>query len=232
MTNASAKANPAATREPPANSTTSTLSPRSIATRDKLLEGARKAFEENGYHATRIIDITENAGVALGNFYRHFSSKNEIFTAVLMPAIEAMLTSSGRSDHEAPARDIETLAARNVQYIQHFAAHSKLFRAGYEAAASVTSDHFMQTWRGLTEKFNARTCRWLASLVRTGTLPEDTNIEFTAEALCAMNENVVYVRIVRSRTAPTDAEIHSLAQMLAEIWWSALFKGGNHQTNQ
>ncbi len=45
----------------------------------KLREGARKLFIEEGYHNTRPQDIARVAGVANGTFYIHFADKKEAF---------------------------------------------------------------------------------------------------------------------------------------------------------
>ena len=58
------------------------------ATRSLLLEVARENFTRHGYGATSIDDITEQAGVARGALYHHFSGKLALFRAVY-DAVEA-----------------------------------------------------------------------------------------------------------------------------------------------
>ncbi|GAA5158723.1 TetR/AcrR family transcriptional regulator [Ornithinimicrobium tianjinense] len=57
--------------------------PRGARTRARLLEAAEHVFETVGYHEASIVKITEEAGVALGTFYVHFSGKKEIFDEVV-----------------------------------------------------------------------------------------------------------------------------------------------------
>ena len=52
------------------------------ATRNLLLDVARKSFTERGYAATSIDDIIQQAGVARGALYHHFSGKEALFRAV------------------------------------------------------------------------------------------------------------------------------------------------------
>ena len=52
------------------------------ATRGLLIEVARKKFTEHGYAATSIDDIIQQAGVARGALYHHFSGKEALFRAV------------------------------------------------------------------------------------------------------------------------------------------------------
>jgi len=47
-------------------------------------EAAFELFMDQGYHATSMRQIADRANLALGGIYNHFSSKEEIFTAILM----------------------------------------------------------------------------------------------------------------------------------------------------
>jgi AcrR family transcriptional regulator len=52
------------------------------ATRALLVDVARQSFTERGYAATSIDDIIQQAGVARGALYHHFSGKEALFRAV------------------------------------------------------------------------------------------------------------------------------------------------------
>ena len=47
-------------------------------TRQKLLEGGRKAFAETGVEAATVLEIVRAAGVSQPSFYNHFSTKAEL----------------------------------------------------------------------------------------------------------------------------------------------------------
>ena len=51
--------------------------------REEILTAAAHAFAERGFHATRISDVAELAGVAQGTIYRFFASKEELATSLL-----------------------------------------------------------------------------------------------------------------------------------------------------
>ena len=57
---------------------------RGLQTKNKLLRSAEYTFGKNGYHQSSITEITQYAGVSLGNFYTYFESKYQIFEALLM----------------------------------------------------------------------------------------------------------------------------------------------------
>ena len=52
-------------------------------TRQAIEEAAYDLFLEQGYSATSMRQIAQEAGVALGGIYNHFASKEEIFTAII-----------------------------------------------------------------------------------------------------------------------------------------------------
>jgi len=54
------------------------------ATRSAVEDAAVELFLKNGYHATSMRQIAEQAGLALGGIYNHFKSKEEIFEAIVV----------------------------------------------------------------------------------------------------------------------------------------------------
>lgn len=58
-------------------------SERGRATLEKLCKAAEIVFATKGYAGTRIQDITNEAGVAVGSFYVYFHNKRSIFRYVL-----------------------------------------------------------------------------------------------------------------------------------------------------
>ena len=56
---------------------------RSEETHHRILETANILFSKNGYDATGVAEICEQAGISKGAFYHHFKSKQELFLALL-----------------------------------------------------------------------------------------------------------------------------------------------------
>ena len=56
---------------------------RTAATRRKLLDAAERIFARDGFEAARLEDIATMAGYSRGAFYANFSSKEDIFFALL-----------------------------------------------------------------------------------------------------------------------------------------------------
>jgi AcrR family transcriptional regulator len=62
----------------------------------RLVEAAEQLFGERSYQRTTVAEICAKAGIATGSFYAHFSSKREIFAAV-MRTINADLRAAMRA---------------------------------------------------------------------------------------------------------------------------------------
>lgn len=70
------------------------------AVRDAIVRSAEALFSERGYHATTVTQISERAGIGVGNVYSYFPSKLHILYEVFRPwltkrldALEAELRS-------------------------------------------------------------------------------------------------------------------------------------------
>jgi AcrR family transcriptional regulator len=67
-----------------ATSTPKTKLQKGKTTRIAIEEAAFDLFKQQGFHATSMRQIADKAGLALGGIYNHFSSKDEIFSAIIM----------------------------------------------------------------------------------------------------------------------------------------------------
>ncbi|HEY8584192.1 MAG TPA: TetR/AcrR family transcriptional regulator [Capillimicrobium sp.] len=82
---------------------------RSQAAADKrrlILDAAVKVFARQGFHACRVSDIADEAGVAYGLVYHYFSSKDEILDTLFLERWNVLLKVIADADRaERPARD-------------------------------------------------------------------------------------------------------------------------------
>jgi len=63
---------------------------RSEKSKQQILDAALKLFSHNGYGATSVRDIAEEAALSKGNVYHHFPDKETIFRALLDRYFQAM----------------------------------------------------------------------------------------------------------------------------------------------
>lgn len=74
----------------------------------ELMAAALDLFVERGYAATRLDDVAARAGVSKGTLYLYFSSKEELFKAVIRSGIVPLIERGERlhETHEGSAGDL------------------------------------------------------------------------------------------------------------------------------
>jgi AcrR family transcriptional regulator len=76
------------------------------ARREQILAAARRCFTRDGFHATSMQDLIDEAGISAGGVYRHFASKDEIVLAIALDnlgEVVRFLEELGGSDNELPS---------------------------------------------------------------------------------------------------------------------------------
>ena len=72
-----------------------------LATRQRILESARRLFNAKGFAAVSIEEVMAEAGLTLGGFYRHFSGKDELYAE----AVRWFLCPEAPKPWQRPRRD-------------------------------------------------------------------------------------------------------------------------------
>jgi AcrR family transcriptional regulator len=189
---------------------------RGLRTRQELIDAAAACFAEYGYTSTRISDIVYRAGVSQGNFYRHFTSKDEIFLEALKPGLDSLAGSTSRS-RSGDALDLDTMIDLMNAYLVSYTRNRHLLRVMREAAAIGSDEGFTELWLAQRSVFIDRNARWLERLHRDGRI-EATNFRLLAEVLGSAVEQTAYVHIGLAPQAPRPEEIQELALAVAQVW--------------
>jgi len=80
--------------------------------RRSILDAAVRVFARQGFHACRVADIADEAGVAYGLVYHYFGSKDEILDTLFLERWEIMLETIRHVDaQQIPAREKLTAIA-------------------------------------------------------------------------------------------------------------------------
>jgi len=85
-----------------------------MTTKDKLIEAAVKLFEEKGYLGTTTATIAASAGVAEVTLFRHFGSKDVIFTEALKQIRHSVELELFKEDQQKDYREEIRHASRNL----------------------------------------------------------------------------------------------------------------------
>jgi TetR/AcrR family transcriptional regulator, fatty acid metabolism regulator protein len=74
----------------------SALAERTTDRRRELVDAAVRVFARNGFHASRVGDIAEEAGVAHGLLYHYFRSKDEVLETIFRETWSGLVSETKR----------------------------------------------------------------------------------------------------------------------------------------
>jgi AcrR family transcriptional regulator len=60
--------------------------------RRRILQSAKRVFARRGYHDTNISHICEDLGIARGTLYQYFTSKKDVFAAIVQDTLDRVRT--------------------------------------------------------------------------------------------------------------------------------------------
>ena len=94
-----------------------------LGKRERLVEGARELFHEQGVHRTTLAEVAKRAQVPVGNVYYYFKTKDELLAAVIegyKQQASALIESFER--HRSPQARLKALV-RNWSDMRDAVAH-------------------------------------------------------------------------------------------------------------
>ncbi|BBU21114.1 TetR/AcrR family transcriptional regulator [Mycobacterium xenopi] len=103
---------------------TATLSKRAVNTVNALAAAGAEQFRARGYRSTSVDDIVEAANVARGTFYKYFSDKQDLLTAVAAEIYSPAKTFAERIAHADPIDDESTLRRWLATYVDFYDRYS------------------------------------------------------------------------------------------------------------
>ncbi len=89
--------------------------------RRSILDAAVRVFARQGFHACRVADIADEAGVAYGLVYHYFASKDEILDTLFLERWNIMLETIRHVDtQQLPAREkLQAIASFIIDSYSH-----------------------------------------------------------------------------------------------------------------
>src|SRR5271165_1311577 len=86
-----------------------------------ILDAAVRVFARQGFHACRVSDIADEAGVAYGLVYHYFASKDEVLDTLFLERWGVMLEAIRAADREeVPAEEkLAAIAAFIIDSYRH-----------------------------------------------------------------------------------------------------------------
>ena len=111
------------------------LSPAAERTRRALDDAARRVFVARGFHGTRVDDITSEAGLSHGAFYRYFENKGDMVRVLAQAALGHVSAALDVIPDIAAADEAPAMREWLQRYTGAHAAEAALIRVWIDASA-------------------------------------------------------------------------------------------------
>lgn len=157
--------------------------------REAILLGAAKAFRRSGFDATTVIDIASEARVSKTLVYRHFSTKQEIYEAILQSFSEKF------TDTTLP--DVEHADERTRLFMRLAKKHPDAFMLMFRHA--VREPQFRQYAEGI----EAKRIAYINHMLR-GSINNPVKRRLRAELLCKTTTNIITIWVDYGCPDPED----------------------------
>jgi AcrR family transcriptional regulator len=188
---------------------------RGRRSRQSLLDGAKHVFGDVGFADARIVDITAAAGAASGSFYTYFSSKEEIFMA-LLHELEEELRSGHRETVEHTDDPYEQVLRANRAYLVSYRENAAVMVV-WEQVATLNAE--VEALRHQASgRFASRIQHAIETWQGEGRVPTSLDAAYASVALTGMVSNFAY----RWCAQGDDYDLDTAAEQLSRLWAGAL----------
>ena len=184
--------------------------------RERILQGALRAFAQNGFYNTRVSDVASEAGVADGTIYLYFKNKDDLLISLFEDRMEWIID---RLRDELGAVDGGVLPRLRAFVHLHFhlaVEHRDL--AEFITVELRQSAKFVKEYEN--PKFGAY-LEILRSLIergqREGVLRSDLDSRLVSRAIFgALDEVLLQLALAHKPPADVTDEAHQIAEMLID----------------
>lgn len=202
--------------EEPATDVKLPVTDRGRRTRLRLVESARRVFEEYGFLEARITDIAEGAGVAYGTFYTYFSTKEEIFHEVARQVQQDFLLSPTEQRDDVELDLYARIEHANRRYLEGYVRNARIMAVVEQVATF--NDELLEIRKEMRVTFVERSTRAIRRWQAEGLADPHLDAYYAASALGSMIDRFAYVWLVLGG----DFELDKAVENLTRLWVQAL----------
>lgn len=190
-------------------------------TRQQILDSAERVFAAKGVAHSTMADIATDAGVSRGAVYWHFTSKIDVFNAMLTRQHDAnkMVCASARDPVEPdPLGQIRSVLVHFLQQVVHDPQKRRvreIFHHKCELAGELEGlrQHLQDTGDEIDEDIAIS----LANAVRRGQLPADLDIPRAAICMHGYIDGLIRNWLLRPTSYSLDREAEGLVDALLDM---------------
>jgi AcrR family transcriptional regulator len=183
---------------------------RSRLKRQKLLDAALLLFHERGYEATSMEDIAKQSGVAVGSFYQHFRSKQQVLLVLMDGLLHQLNTIELQLGTGDPIATLEHIVRKGLTVDW---SHAGVYRAWREAI--VQDPELNELNRRVTAWSMARLVVAMKEIQKLPNARQSLDIEMTAWVL-----DLMFWQLAGTPSDNLDAVVRVVTDLLVH----ALFK--------
>lgn len=183
--------------------------------RERILEGALKAFARKGFYNTKVSEIASEAGVADGTIYLYFKNKDDLLISLFEDRMEWVIERL-RNELESVEGDVIEKIRRAVEM------HFQLAADEPELAEFITVE-LRQSAKFMKEYKNPRFLDYLRILEglvaegqREGSIRADIDARLVGRALFGALDEVLLVLTFASAQEGIDEKTRQVTQLFIE----------------
>ena len=168
-----------------------------------ILKAAGVLFRREGFAATSIEQIAEQAGLSAGTVYNYFASKGDLLLALVALDGAEVRAAGARLVARPPADPIAAVGALLEGYVDHSLVHldKRMWRQMMGTALSFAETPLGAGYRSLDRKLAAQVVALCRALQQRGDLPADINCQDAGQVLFYVC-NSLFVEFVADDAMP------------------------------
>ncbi len=126
--------------------------------REKIIWTALKDFTERGYRNTSVKGIALGSGIAVGNIYRYFKNKEDLYDAIAMPVYNSI---NGLFNTPPENINMQGIEKKVLRFIDIFKSNKKVFMMLMVNSENTKFENMNQT---IIRNFSEAISRWMRQL--------------------------------------------------------------------
>jgi AcrR family transcriptional regulator len=167
------------------------------ARRQQILDAGRACFARNGFHATSMQDVINEAGLSVGAFYRYFKSKDQLIEAIAEQSVGRILRIIKPVAELEPVPPLPEVIGMIIEGVEPHLSRDGTFAMAIQVWAESLRNpvqaklvkHIYGKLRGLFHQIAQRS-------LDAGHLPGDADVEAVASVLFALIPGYALQRVL------------------------------------
>jgi AcrR family transcriptional regulator len=193
-----------------------------VDTRSRILQSAKRVFARQGYAGATLDAIAADAGMTKGAVYWHFTSKSDLFLALLEDQLQSPLSippERAKRAFEESISSQEAVTALLTSQLAYAQDHPDWCRLYLEFMVQSREADVQKVLSGIAaEERQAAIMQLIQQMQTEGILREDVDPIVIAKFWGALVDGMILKRIVD----PQNVDLAAWAEQIAQLLWGGL----------